>query len=151
MRPADLKRVVTGVRDGKSVIEAVSPCGRVVRAPERDDDHWAICQWMSAAPHRIDASDLSQTWLQREPPPLGSAFRLFQFPPAGSPGAAGEMHTTHTVDYIVIISGRLWLILDEDEVELSVGDTVVQRGVSHRWENRDDVPCFAASVMIGAA
>jgi quercetin dioxygenase-like cupin family protein len=151
VRPADLKRVVTGSRDGKSEIESITPCGRVVKAPEHDLDHWATCQWISGAPHRIDEADLSPTWLDREPPPGGSAFRLFQFPPAGAPGAQGEMHTTHTVDYIVIISGQLWLILDDGEVELNVGDTVVQRGVAHRWENRADVPCFAASVMIGAA
>jgi quercetin dioxygenase-like cupin family protein len=148
MKLSELKKVVTGFRGGAPVLEVRPPV--VIKAPQSDDDHWAACHWISDHPTRIEADDLSGTWRERLPPSLGSAFRLFQFAPAGQPGASGEFHTTHSIDYVVIVSGRLWLILENEEVELNPGDTVVQRGVPHRWENRGDEPCFAASVMIAA-
>ena len=61
-----------------------------------------------------------------------------------------NMHTTASIDYIVIISGELWLILDSgQEVLLVPGDTVVQNGTNHAWQNRHPEPCVLAAVMLG--
>jgi len=61
------------------------------------------------------------------------------------------MHTTDTIDYIVIISGEVVLELDDGaEVLLKQGDCVVQNGTRHAWRNRSSEPCIAAGVMIGA-
>ena len=74
------------------------------------------------------------------------------------PGMAGHMepadpgmHTTHTVDFEVVLSGEVVLELDDGaEVTLKPGDTVVQNGTRHRWSNRGPVPAVLAVGIIGA-
>lgn len=61
------------------------------------------------------------------------------------------MHTTDTVDFEVVISGEIWLELDDGaEVHLKPGDTVVQNGTRHRWINKGSVPAVIAAGLIGA-
>jgi len=61
------------------------------------------------------------------------------------------MHTTDTIDYVYIISGEVWLELDNGlEVHLRAGDTVVQNGTRHAWRNKGSEPCRMAVCMIGA-
>jgi len=60
------------------------------------------------------------------------------------------MHGTDTVDYIVILSGEVSLLVDEGEVTLKAGDTVIQRGVNHGWINRGKEVCIVAAVAIKA-
>ena len=58
------------------------------------------------------------------------------------------MHTTDSVDYGVIISGRISLELDDGEaVELEAGDVFVQNGTRHAW--RVFEPCRMAVVLVG--
>jgi mannose-6-phosphate isomerase-like protein (cupin superfamily) len=74
------------------------------------------------------------------------------------PGMAGHMepddpgmHTTHTVDFEVVLSGEVILELDDGaEVVLKPGDTVVQNGTRHRWSNRGSEPAVLAVGIIGA-
>jgi len=62
-----------------------------------------------------------------------------------------RMHTTETVDYGIVLSGEIWLELDDGkEVPLEAGDCVIQNGTRHGWTNRGSVPCVMAFVMIGA-
>ena len=52
------------------------------------------------------------------------------------PGLPSPMHRTYSIDYGVIISGRLEMTLDGgDVVELEAGDIVVQRSTNHLWRN----------------
>jgi len=61
------------------------------------------------------------------------------------------MHTTDTVDYDIVLSGELWLELDDGlEVHLQSGDCVIQNGTRHAWRNRGTEPCIMVSVLIGA-
>ena len=61
------------------------------------------------------------------------------------------MHTTDTIDFEYVISGEVWLELDDSvEVHLRAGDTVVQNGTRHAWRNRRSVPCSMVVGMIGA-
>ena len=61
------------------------------------------------------------------------------------------MHTTDTVDYDVIVSGEVWLELDDGaQVFLKAGDCVVQNGTRHAWHNRSDAPCVIAVCLLGA-
>lgn len=61
------------------------------------------------------------------------------------------MHTTDTVDFEVVLSGRVILELDHGAItELRAGDTVVQNGTRHRWTNSHDVPAVIAVFMVGA-
>lgn len=61
------------------------------------------------------------------------------------------MHTTATIDYEFIVSGRVILELDDGETrELGPGDTVIQNGTRHAWRNPFDEPCVLVVVLIGA-
>lgn len=67
--------------------------------------------------------------------------------------AANEhgLHASNTVDYIVVVSGRVWLELDDGvEVELGQGDVLVQNGTRHGWRNRGDEDAVVAVVLLGA-
>jgi mannose-6-phosphate isomerase-like protein (cupin superfamily) len=106
-----------------------------------------------------------------EPPPRGSVCRVLTFPPEktrldrigpkdvegffrimGSPHASTYspraphpyMQKTNTLDLCIVIEGEITLVLDTEEVHLSAGDTVVQRGTNHAWSNRSDQPCVIA-------
>ncbi len=58
------------------------------------------------------------------------------------------MHTTETLDFIIVIEGRVKLILDEDERLLGPGDVVVQRATNHAWSCVGDVPAVLVAVLI---
>ncbi len=61
------------------------------------------------------------------------------------------MHKTTTVDYLVVVKGEIWAILDEGEVRLKQGDVMVQRGTNHSWSVRTDESCLLAAVLVDAA
>lgn len=50
-----------------------------------------------------------------------------------APGAAFSMHHTDTVDFDVVLSGSVELILDDGKHPLAAGDSVVVTGVDHAW------------------
>ena len=71
----------------------------------------------------------------------------FQYMEPDNPG----MHTTDTVDFEYVISGEVWLELDDGEqVHLKPGDTVVQSGTRHAWRNKGTEPCQMVFCLIGA-
>jgi len=51
----------------------------------------------------------------------------------GSDAYTSPMHKTQTVDYAVLLAGERLLVLDDRELPLKPGDTVVQVGAFHRW------------------
>jgi mannose-6-phosphate isomerase-like protein (cupin superfamily) len=60
------------------------------------------------------------------------------------------MHTTDTIDFEYIVSGEVWLELDEGAaVHLKAGDTVVQNGTRHAWRNKGSEPCHIVVFMVG--
>jgi quercetin dioxygenase-like cupin family protein len=61
------------------------------------------------------------------------------------------MHTTDSVDYVVVLDGQVWLELDDGKLtHLRAGDTVVQNGTRHAWRNLADEPVTLAVVQVGA-
>jgi len=61
------------------------------------------------------------------------------------------MHTTDTVDFDVVLSGEIYLELDDgSEVLLKAGDCVIQNGTRHAWQNRSAKDCISAVALIGA-
>jgi mannose-6-phosphate isomerase-like protein (cupin superfamily) len=104
------------------------------------------------------------------PPPRGSIFRVVDFPPAAEvaavdnaamlremgidPSQGGSrhatMHRTRSIDYAVVISGEIDMLLDDSEVHLNAGDVLVQRGTNHAWVNRGKESCRIAFVLIDA-
>lgn len=59
-------------------------------------------------------------------------------------------HTTPTVDVLTVISGELYCLLDDTEVLLRQGDTLVQRATAHSWSNRTDQIVLAVATMVSA-
>jgi mannose-6-phosphate isomerase-like protein (cupin superfamily) len=65
--------------------------------------------------------------------------------------AAPGMHTTDTIDYDFVLSGEVWLELDNGaQVHLRAGDCVVQNGTRHAWRNKSAAPCVLAFALVGA-
>jgi quercetin dioxygenase-like cupin family protein len=60
------------------------------------------------------------------------------------------MHCTATVDYIIVLKGEIWAILDKGEKLLKQGDVLIQRGTNHSWSVRTREPCVIAAVLVGA-
>ena len=56
------------------------------------------------------------------------------------------MHKTSTVDYLIVLKGEIWAILDDSEACLKQGDVMIQRGTNHSWSVRPDEPCQLAAV-----
>jgi quercetin dioxygenase-like cupin family protein len=64
----------------------------------------------------------------------------------GAPG----MHTSDTIDYVIVVRGEMTLELDDGQkVSLRQGDCVVQNGTRHRWRNPLPEPCLMAFISLG--
>ena len=111
-----------------------------------------------------------------EPPAGGTIFRFFEIPPqepnltaeeaertaAAAFAAAGAsrcrvdtrrhpmMHTTSTIDYVVVLKGRVVLLLDQAEIPLASFDVVVQRATNHYWLNREAEAALLLGVLVDA-
>lgn len=106
-----------------------------------------------------------------EPPSVGSILRIVEFPPDAmwkgadaakafesiGAGHAPDVHSddpmrhkTSTIDYIIVLKGEIFAILDTGETLLKAGDILVQRGTVHSWSVRGTEPCIVAAILIGA-
>ena len=107
-----------------------------------------------------------------EPPKNGSILRIVEFPPdsawrdqADSKAAfdsigAGHakdgsnadpmMHTTASVDYLIILKGEIYAVMENGETLLRPGDIMIQRGTNHSWSVRGNEPCILAAILINA-
>jgi mannose-6-phosphate isomerase-like protein (cupin superfamily) len=117
-------------------------------------------------------TDAAARPVRLEPPKNGSILRIVEFPPdsawrnnADSKAAfdsigAGHakdaanadpmMHTTATVDYLIILKGEIYAILENGETLLRPGDIMIQRGTNHSWSVRGNEPCVLAAILINA-
>jgi mannose-6-phosphate isomerase-like protein (cupin superfamily) len=60
-----------------------------------------------------------------------------------------SFHKTDSLDYLVMLSGRLTMLMDDDEeVTLESGDVVVQQGVLHGWRVEGDEPVRIFAVLV---
>jgi quercetin dioxygenase-like cupin family protein len=143
--PSIPRRVVTGHDErGVSVFTSDGPVPVVRTAP----DGALFCEiWGTAAmPAPVAAAEPDPTVnaLTVPPPPDGTKIRINVFPP----GAVSPMHRTQSVDYGIALDGEVVLVLDDSETTLRPGDVVVQRGTSHRWENRTGATARMAFILI---
>jgi hypothetical protein len=108
------------------------------------------------------------------PPKGGSVFRVIEYPPDAERLAAIErehalpddsgraaasdrnnprhpgFHKTATIDYAIVLSGEIYAMMDDGEVLLMAGDTLIQRGTNHAWSNRTNETAVVAFVLIDA-
>jgi len=62
------------------------------------------------------------------------------------------MHTTPTIDYDVVLDGRIMVEFDDGAmVDLNPGDVLIQHGTRHAWRNRGERPATMLFVLIGAS
>jgi len=80
------------------------------------------------------------------PPAGGSRFVVIDYPP----GNNGAMHRTETIDYIIVLSGEIDMVMDDSTVKLRAGDTMIQRGTNHAWFNRGTENARVAFVLVDA-
>lgn len=131
--------------------------------------------WRTASmPARFGgAPDLGPLPTDLEPPREGTLVRFVRFEP--SQGLSGEdlerryanafadmnashcrvdtrrhpaMHKTRSLDYGIVLSGKITLLLDEGEREMKPFDVAIQRGTNHGWVNRGTEPALMAFVLI---
>jgi quercetin dioxygenase-like cupin family protein len=79
-------------------------------------------------------------------PQVGSSWLIVQWPP----GADAYMHRSDTLDYDCVLSGQVTLVLEDGEVELNAGDTVVIPGVLHGWRAGPE-GCVSSAIVLGLA
>ena len=62
------------------------------------------------------------------------------------------MHTTASIDYVVLLRGQVSLLLDEgDEIKLEPFDVVIQRATNHYWINHGDEAALLMAVLLDAS
>lgn len=177
--PAVPRRVVTAVRNGKSVVASDGPVPNA--------HHYAAIPGMMTSVIYATAAvpSLPQPAAEAAPPrmpvlprpgetrlmivtfPPDSLYQQPGFDPAAAdaeqrefiPGLAERfepdapgMHQTGTVDYNIVLDGEIWLELDDDiTVHLRAGDVVVQCGARHAWRNKGDQTAAMCFVLVGGA
>jgi mannose-6-phosphate isomerase-like protein (cupin superfamily) len=161
------RRIVTGHdAEGKSVV--------IIDGPATPFGAYWLTD--STPVENTGSADAGQKVNMLEPPAGGSIFRFAAIPPENPNQSREErerqtakmfdqmkashcrpdtsrhpgMHKTRTIDYIVLLSGEVTLLLDKGEVDLKPYDVVVQRGTNHAWVNKGKEPAVLAAVLIDA-
>ncbi len=145
------RRVVTGP-DG---VSSDGPAGKTIDVP----GGFAVSEvlWLDGAPLDVAAGrDRLDEGFALEPPPGGASARLIRLPATGSwlrvegdDEDAPGMHTTDTVDFMVVLQGEVVLGMGGgSETTVRAGDYVVQRGTPHRWRVAGDQPCTYFVAML---
>ncbi len=164
------RRIITGIdADGKSHVAADSTGLDFGTLTEL----WAT----DNAPASYGSDDeIAERRVKLEPPASGTVFRFFRVEPndpslsrdeldkrtaAGfaavdaqhcRPNTARDprMHTTSSVDYVVLLRGEVTLLLDGDEVDLKPFDVVIQRGTNHAWINKGTETAELVGILVDA-
>ena len=165
--PPQFRRIVTGHdADGKSIIAIDGPATQF----------GAYWQTEGTPADNRAKGDAAQGVRSLEPAIGGSIFRYAVIPPE-DPSVPREkreaeiakafaqmgaehcrpdttrdpgMHKTRTVDYVILLSGEVTLLLERGEVDLKPFDVVVQRGTNHAWINKGKEPAVIAAVLVDA-
>ena len=170
-----IRRVYTGHdNDGRSVF--ISDANATAVKEMESMPGLAITDlWVTNGPSASNAGSDDATAdrsIVLEPPAGGSIFRVVEFPPdtAWKNSANADewskaigadhvndqtvddpmMHKTATVDYLIVLKGEIWAIMEEGEVCLKQGDCMIQRGTNHSWSVRTIEPCLLAAILVDA-
>lgn len=171
-----IRRVVTGHNDqgvATVILDAEAEC--ILQRPNRPGVTLTNLWQNKTTPAVMEThADPVTGPLILHPPANGSVFRIVQFDPedpdvlatldgqsafaemgAGANIVEGArhpfMHRTDSLDYSVVLSGEIYMLMDEEEYLLKAGDVVVQQGTNHAWSNRGSEPCQIAFILIDAA
>lgn len=173
-----VRRVITGHDSRGRAIVLEDGLAPAVRTNPLRPGHVSVDLWKTTcAPVILKASEPDPTLgpKQIHPPANGTVIRISEIAPeteairnldpekarevfkamgnerastAGRGGRHPFMHRTETIDYAVVLSGEIVLLLDDEDVHLKAGDVVIQRGTNHAWSNRSSEPCRMLYVLI---
>ncbi len=168
---SDIHRVVTTLDDNNkstTLFDSVVPLG-VGKSGTPGGILWATD---SSPPGFSFTDDGAKKKVGFNPPDNGTSFRVAEFPPLdaateaklpanlmmnvvgdhaparGVPVTHPLMHRTRTVDYAIIMSGEIDMMLDDKTVHLKAGDVVVQQATNHAWLNHGTEPCRVLFVLM---
>ena len=176
-----VRRVVTGHdENGKAIVLSDAPAPFTLTNPARpgyvSTDIWRTNATPTPVVSQHDEPTLGPR--RQMPEKNGTVFRINRVMPETSDitnmtpdaakklfGALGNeqastfhkngrhplMHRTETIDYVLILSGEIYCVLDDTEVLLKAGDTMIQCGTNHAWSNRSNAPCDIAFILIDGA
>jgi len=173
------RRVVTGIRDGKSVFLSDGPppnCHHydgwpgfmtsVIWATAATPGLPVMIDHEPAPPGRDILPGAGETRLMIVRFPPDSVFADPRFDPARLDQEQGfhlnsladqfesedpGMHRTESVDYDIVLENEIWLELDDGATRhLRQGDIAIQNGTRHAWRNRSDRVTTMCFVLIGA-
>jgi len=169
-----VRRVITATDGhGKSYFVSDGIAGNFKEMPGMDG-LFLTDLWETSGPRASNrgTQDAAARPVHLEPPDSGTILRIVEFPPdknwrgkrdvseafsaigAGHAPVEGHadpmMHITGTVDYIIVLKGEIFAVMDKGETLLKAGDILVQRGTNHSWHNRSDEPCIIAAVLVSA-
>lgn len=164
-----IRRVVTGTNaEGKSVVISDGLPTNVVLPIPFANDLKLINLWKSSD-NLLEDKDPTNELILLEPKKNETIFRIVNIPPdesyipklteqcwerigihrdEKSKNTHPMMHKTHTLDYSIILSGNITLLLDDSEVDLKAGDVVIQQATHHAWSNRSNELAQIAFVLI---
>jgi mannose-6-phosphate isomerase-like protein (cupin superfamily) len=176
--PKQIRRVVTGHdKDGKAIVISDGPAP-LVHVNPTDPEWYSTDIWRTGeTPARIVSATSEPTLGPRRqmPDKRGTVLRINHFPPesetvrrmtpedsrrafaalgnekAATFGRGGRhplMHRTETIDYAIVLSGEITMVMDACDVVLKAGDVLIQCGTNHAWSNRSGSPAVVAFVLI---
>ncbi|MBB4008532.1 cupin domain-containing protein [Allorhizobium taibaishanense] len=172
-----ITRVVTGHSpDGRAILSQVGPLPTVVELAAIPGTFFHEVWSTGSTPAVLDnGADPTLGPLTLLPPPGGTRMRFVDIPPdteeflekgAGRMSAAFEqigdetastvrkdsphplMHRTKSLDYGIVITGEMTLVVDDGEMVLKPGSVVIQRGTNHAWANRSGKPCRMLFILV---
>ena len=165
----DIRRVVTGLDEHDKAIVLYDS-----RVPLQSGPFGIASTnlWITDSyPPSLSNEDTANRPIGVSPPDNGTKFRIVEFspldpaaeakmspemimkgvnhPPAkGLPVKHPMMHRTRSLDYAIILSGEIDMMLDDTSVHLTTGDTVVQQATNHGWVNHGTQPCRILFVLM---
>jgi mannose-6-phosphate isomerase-like protein (cupin superfamily) len=171
-----IRRVVTGKdATGKAIVIIDAVATAVHRREELGVTNTLLWVTDSSPAVLSNQEDAANKKIGVVAPPGGTIFRVVEFAPERELKADYEtrlrifqgiglspegdsrekprvpsMHRTKTIDYALIMSGEIDMLLDDSEVHMKAGEVVIQRGTNHAWVNRGNQPCKVAFVMVDA-
>jgi len=170
-----IRRVVTGHNAaGQSIFLIDGPAPRVLDRGTGSTVVTELWETDTAPADNSGNADPTEHPFRLPPAKNGSKFRIIEYPPdrarvaAIRHSGAGHdspsegyvrdtanprhpgFHKTASIDYVIVLAGEIYALMDEGEVLLKTGDVLIQRGTSHAWSNRTDDPAYLAFVLIDA-
>jgi len=167
-----IRRIVTGHDDDGKAIVAIDGSAPNIRERKAANVVSTLLWVTDGTPADISSNkDLADREVPVAPPAGGSILRIVDFLPVsqssakdndamlkemgihsegGKPPRHPFTHRTKSVDYAIVLSGEIDMLLDDSEVHMKAGDIMVQQGTNHAWVNNSNEICRIAFVLIDA-